>query len=120
MPSSDLDLAQWTPGKKQLFRFFFIFFLLYIFLNPNDIIPYSYVPHRVYMQPCNDLIAWLANNVFNLDIPITGNTTTDTTFNYFTLFFIFCTACVGSVMWMFADRKSANHTKLYSFLIIVL
>ena len=120
MPSSDLDLAQWTPGKKQLFRFFFIFFLLYIFLNPNDIVPYSYVLHRVYMQPCNNLIAWLANDVFHLDIPITGNTTTDTSFNYFTLSFIFCTGCVGSVIWMFADRKSANYTKLYSFLIIVL
>jgi hypothetical protein len=120
MPPSDLDLTEWTPGKKQLFRFFFIFFLLYIFLNPNDIIPYSYVLHRVYMQPCNDLIAWLANNVFHLDIPITGNTTTDTTFNYFTLLFVFCTACVGSVIWIFADRKSANYGKLYLFLIIVL
>jgi hypothetical protein len=120
MPSSDLDLTKWTPGKKQLFRFFFIFFLLYIFINPNDIIPYSYILHKIYRQPCAELIAWLANDVLHINIPVTINTTADTTFNYFTLLFIFCIAGIGSVIWMFLDRKSFNYNKLYHFLIIVL
>ena len=34
-----IDQAVWTPAKKILFRFFFAFFLLYIFFNPNGVFP---------------------------------------------------------------------------------
>ncbi len=122
MSQSDLALAEWTPIKKQVFRFFFIFFILYIFLTPNDIVPYSYFFHRFYLQPCINLIAWLAKDVVHIAGPATKfiNGTTDTAFGYLTILFIFSVALIGSVIWMLVDRPARNYNRLYSALIVIL
>jgi uncharacterized membrane protein YphA (DoxX/SURF4 family) len=122
MSQSDLALAEWTPIKKQAFRFFFIFFILYIFLNPNDIVPYSYILHRFYLQPCTNLIAWLSKDIVHIAGPATKfiNGTTDTAFGYLTILFIFSVALMGSAIWMLTDRPARNDNKLYSLLIVIL
>lgn len=122
MSQSDLALAEWTPIKKQVFRFFFIFLILYIFLTPNDIVPYSYILHRFYLQPCINLIAWLAKDVVHIAGPATKfiNGTTDTAFGYLTILFIFSVALLGSAIWMLIDRPVRNYNKLHSLLIVIL
>jgi hypothetical protein len=115
-------IATWSLLKKLLFCFFFIFFLLYIFLNPNDIIPYSYYIHKLYSTPCNALITWLAKDVFHIVGPAIRfyNGTIDTVFGYVTVLFIFLAALFGSVIWVAVDRKTNSYPKLYKALIWIL
>src|ERR1700761_7869747 len=114
MPKSNTAVKEWPLIKKLLFCFFFIFFLLYIFLNPNDIIPYSYYLHKLYSGPCNALIGWLAKDVFQLVSPATRfyNGTIDTVFGYVTLLFIFFAAFCGAVVWVVIDKKKPGYPKL--------
>ena len=122
MENSDQTIATWSLFKKLLFCFFFIFFLLYIFLNPNDIIPYSYYVHKLYSAPCNALITWLAKDVFHIVSPAIRfyNGTIDTVFGYVTVLFIFVAALFGSVIWVTIDRKTTSYPKLYKALIWIL
>jgi len=93
MEHPDKAAKEWSPVKKLLFCFFFIFFMLYIILNPNDIIPYFYYVHKLYAGPCNAFIGWLAKDVLHIVNPAIRfyNGTIDTVFGYITvLFYIFC------------------------------
>jgi len=122
MQTKPIAPDEWSLIKKFAFRFFFVFFILYIFLTPNDIIPYSYILHRLYMEPCNNFIAWVTINILHLAGPGTDHVigTTDTTFGYLTILFISLTAFMGSVIWMITERKTANDKKRYDVLIVVL
>ncbi|HTD41273.1 MAG TPA: hypothetical protein VK671_11680 [Mucilaginibacter sp.] len=122
MPESALPLNEWSPGKKQVFRFFFIFLLFYILINPNDVIPYFSLVQKLFRQPCYSLVAWLSDVFLRIDIPAMDryHTATDTTLNYLVVLFTVCVACIGSVIWMFIDKKSANYDKLNAVLVLIL
>jgi uncharacterized membrane protein YphA (DoxX/SURF4 family) len=122
MPESNLSLNEWSPGKKQVFRFFFIFLLLYILLNPNNVVPYFHIVQKLYKQPCYDLIVWLTGVVLRINIPAKDlyHTATDTFFNYLVVLFILCVSCIASIIWMFTDKISPNYSKLQGLLFIVL
>ena len=115
-------IAPWSLFKKLAFCFFFIFFLLYIFLNPNDIIPYTYFLHNVYAGACNTFITWLARDVFHIVNPAIKfyNGSIDTIFGYVTVLFIFIASLFGSVIWVAVGRKTNSYPKLYKALIWIL
>src|ERR1700733_13284928 len=122
MPKRNTVVTQWSLVKKLLFCFFFIFFLLYIFLNPNDIIPYSYYLHNLYSAPCAAFIAWLAKDVLHIVNPAIRfyNGTIDTVFGFVTLLFIFFAAIPGALVWVAMDRKTPGYPRLYKALIFIL
>jgi len=114
--------AGWSFYKKLLFCFFFIFFILYIILNPNDIIPYSYYLQKLYSGPTAVLFAWLAKDVFHIVNHATRfyNGTIDTVFGYVTVLFIFFASILGSFAWVLIDRKRSGYPKLYKCLVWIL
>jgi hypothetical protein len=120
MPQSDLALTEWPFIKKHAFRFFFIFFILYIVLTPNDIFRYSYVLHNIFKQPFTGLVIWFGESIFHVAISGPGNATLDTTFGYPSILFIFLLALTGSTVWAVGDRKASNYNKLYDVLVVVL
>ena len=122
MPQSNLAINEWSTGKRQVFRFFFIFLLLYILVNPNDVIPYFSLVQRLFRQPCYHLVVWLAGFFLKIKIPEKDlyHTATDTTFNYLVVLFSACVACLGSIIWWFTDKKSTNYSKLNAALILIL
>src|SRR5271167_1877603 len=107
MEQPDPGQAEWLLKKKLLFCFFFIFFVLYILLNPNHIIPYTDFLNNVYIQPFAGLIAWLAKDVLHIVNPAIEfyNSTLDTVFGYLALLFIFLVAIAGSLIWLVIDRR---------------
>lgn len=121
MPESGLHLSEWSPGKKQVFRFFFIFLLLYILFNPNDVVPYFGPIQRLFRQPCYHVVVWLAHIFLPTDIPARDlyHTATDTTFNYLVVLFTVCLSCIGSVVWMLIDKNSTYYGKLNEALILI-
>jgi len=105
-----------------LFCFFFVFFILYIFLNPNGILPYLYYLNIFCIQPFTNLIAWLAKDILHIVNPSVKfyNGTIDTIFGYLTVLFIFLAAIFGSFIWLVIDRRRPHYRFLYKVLIIVL
>lgn len=121
MEQPGADPAKWSIKQKLLFCFFFIFFVLYSFLNPNHIVPYTDSLNNVYIQPFADLVAWLAKDVLHIVNPAIDfyNSTLDTVFGYLALLFIFLVAICGSLIWVAIDRRARNYHKLYKALTIL-
>jgi len=121
MEQPDPATAEWSIKKKLLFCFFFIFFILYIFLNPNHIVPYSDFLYRFYIQPFGDFIAWLAQDVFHIVNPAIKfyNGTIDSVFGYLTALFIFLMAISSSLIWLVIDSRTRNYHKLYKALTVL-
>jgi hypothetical protein len=84
----------WSLPKQLAFRFFFLFFLLYIFFNPNGVIPFSDALFGWYIQPFHQLIPWFGQHILHLTHPITvfTNGSGDTTYDFVVLLFIFVLA----------------------------
>ena len=122
MPESNISVNEWSPGKKQAFRFSFIFLSLYILVNPNDVVPYFHYIQRFTRQPFYHLVNWLSCALFHLPDTLSNSvhTSTDTTFNYLVVLFTIVFACLGSVIWLFLDKKSSNYNKLHEILFVIL
>ena len=122
MPETNISVNEWSPVKKQAFRFLFIFLSLYILVNPNDVAPYFYIVQRFTRQPFYHLVNWLSGALLHIPnaLPNSYHTSTDTAFSYLVVLFTVCIACIGSVIWLFADRKSVNYNRLSDILFAVL
>lgn len=115
------ETATWTLPQKIAFRFFFIFFILYIFLEPNGVLPLSEPLSAIYLQLMHMLIPWLAAHVLHLAQPITifTNGSGDTTYDFVILLFIFVVAAIGACVWSATGRNTRNYNKMYYWLCVV-
>jgi hypothetical protein len=122
MPEVNISVNEWSPGKKQAFRFSFIFLTLYILVNPNDVVPFFHYIQRFTRQPSYHLVNWLSGALLHIPDSLSNSihTSTDTTFNYLVVLFTIVFACLGSAIWFFADRKSSNYNKLHEILFVIL
>jgi hypothetical protein len=112
----------WSTFQKVAFRFITLFFILYIFLNLNGVLPYSDNLQAIYIQPFYKLVPWIGAHILHLDKPIviaiTGSG--DTRYDYITLLFIFITSLVGTVVWSITVRNTTNYNKLLYWLIVAI
>ena len=111
----------WTPVQKIAFRFFFIFFLLYIFFNPNGVLPFSDTLFNLYIGPFHIIIPWLAKHVLHMAKPITifTNGSGDTTYDYLIVLFMTVLAAIGTIMWSVTGRNTKNYNKLFYWLTVI-
>ncbi|HEX5150126.1 MAG TPA: hypothetical protein VFW07_01690 [Parafilimonas sp.] len=112
----------WSFTQKLVFRFFVIFFLLYIFFNPNGVLPYSDYVFNFYIQPFHNLMVWIAKNILRLSYPVTvfTNGSGDTTYDYVVIFFITAAAVIASVVWSIADKKTKSYNRLFYWLCVII
>ncbi|GAB3937266.1 hypothetical protein [Mucilaginibacter myungsuensis] len=112
----------WSAAQKWGFRFAFIFFLMFIFLNPNGAVPLLSETFEMYIIPMHKLIVWAAANVLHLAKPVTQFTggSGDTTYDWLVLLFITVSALVGSVVWSLVSRKPVSYDRLYYWLLVIL
>lgn len=97
---------RWNVAQKLSFRFFFIYFLLY--LSPFEI--------------WTGIVPWVGEAILALPYPITvfPNGSGDTTFNYVQLL---CFAGIGLVaagIWSVADRSRSHYNPLLYWLVVLL
>ncbi len=111
----------WSFAKKLVFRFFFLFFPLYIFFNPNGVIPFVDMVFDTYIDPFHRLIPWIAKHILHLsyDITVFTNGSGDTTYDYVVVLFIAVISLSGALSWTAADRKRSGYTQLYYWLTAV-
>ncbi|HWB24149.1 MAG TPA: DoxX family protein [Chitinophagaceae bacterium] len=108
----------WSFVKKIIFRFCFLFFVFYIFLNPNGFFPYVDDVYGFYIPPFHNLIPWIGKHILHLsyDITVFTNGSGDTTYDYVILLFLTVMAAIGCIIWTLIDKKRASYNTLYYWL----
>jgi hypothetical protein len=120
-PVNITEPVNWTVPQKVAFRFFMIFFTLYIILEPNGVLPFSDTLSGIYMEPLQNFIPWLAKNVLHLSQPVileqTGSG--DTLYDFMLMLFMVVSAAVGTLIWSVTGRDTKNYNKLYYWLCVI-
>lgn len=120
---TDTHIARpWSLTQKITFRFFFIYFLLFIFINNNSTFPEFHRISALYQNFLYDFIPWVGKTLLGITYTIrTGpNGSGDTTYDYVLIFTIFLCAILTTLIWSIIDRKSSNYNKLYYWLTVAL
>jgi len=105
--------------KNVFFRLAFLFFTLYIVLNPNGFVPFIDNAFEAYIQPFHKLIPWIGKHWLHLSYPITSftNGSGDTTFDLVMYVLIFLLSVIGCVVWTLLDRRRSGYAVLRYWLI---
>ncbi len=114
--------GEWSLIKKWAFRFFFLYFILYIFFNPNGVIPYVDDLYGLYIIPFHNLVVWIGKHILHLSKPITvfTNGSGDTTYDNIIILLIAFVSVIGMVAWSVIDRNRINYNKLFYWLTVVI
>ncbi len=112
----------WTNNQRILFRFFVAWFLLYIFFNPNGILPGVDETFNFYITPFHRLIPWIGQHILRLSKPITvfTNGSGDTTYDFITLLLITAFSLLACAAWTLVDRRRPSYTILYYWVVTIL
>lgn len=112
----------WSTGKKIAFRFFFLFFLLYIFFNPNAGVPLSNLVFDFYISPFHKFVPWFAKHILGIktDITVFTNGSGDTTYDFVIFLLAILFAAIGMVIWSVIDRNRVSYNSLYYWLTVIL
>ncbi|MFY9820576.1 MAG: hypothetical protein WAM82_04290 [Thermoanaerobaculia bacterium] len=104
----------WSPGKRILFRFAFIYLVLYKFPFPLKEIPWA---GETLIQPYKDLwdrlVPWAGKHLLGLNVKIRHGGSGDTTYSYVQLLCFLIIAVVATAVWTVLDRKRPEYTRLY-------
>jgi uncharacterized membrane protein YphA (DoxX/SURF4 family) len=118
-PVSSLESEpSWSLATRVAFRFFFSYFLLYVY--PRSV--GSLGAYVKYNNPLRDLwhavVPWVGANVLHLsgDFTEVANGSGDQLYDWVLLFCIFVTAIVATAIWSWLDRKRPNYEELYQWL----
>lgn len=119
--ATTIEPVNWTIPQKTAFRFFMIFFTLYILLEPNGVLPFSDVLSGIYMEPFHQLMPWLAKNVLHIQQPVVVEQTGsgDTAYDYLLMLFMVITSATGMLVWTALDRHTKNYNKLFYWLCVI-
>jgi hypothetical protein len=104
----------WGLLKRILFRFVFVYLVLYTFPFPLGVIP---VHGQILEQPYTDLwdkaVPWVGERVFGVEVLHRPLGSGDTTYNYVQLFCYLVLTLAAVALWSVSDRKRASYPRLY-------
>jgi hypothetical protein len=107
----------WSAGEKMAFRFFFVFFVLYIFPFPLSYVPY--LGGWLSLEPLwRIIVPWTGAQVLHLPAPVTifTNGSGDTTYDYVKLFVMAVSAVAVALVWSAGDRRRRSYDALHHWL----
>jgi hypothetical protein len=111
---------RWSQGSLTAFRFFFVYFILYIFPFPLPYVPYSSVLVLALSDITLGVVNWISIPFFELTITRAINGSGDTTFDYAQLYLFLCLASFITIGWSILDSKRNDYEKLWYWLTILL
>lgn len=114
--------APWPIAKIWAFRFFFLFFILFIITEPNAGAPMLMPFYNYYIQPVHWGMIWLAAHLLHLPQPLNTftNGSGDTTYDYLIVLSVTVTSFIGTIIWSAVRRGPCNYNKLYYWLTVML
>ena len=105
--------------KTLTFRFFFVFFPLFVFLEFNGTLPFTDDLSDWMVQPFHHLIPWLAQPFIHQPITVFTNGSGDTTYDYLVIAFIFLLSLIGCTIWTILDSHRHSYPKLQYWLTVL-
>jgi uncharacterized membrane protein YphA (DoxX/SURF4 family) len=110
--------VRWHPVTRVGFRFFFIFFILYMFPEPFRFLSQDWFSKDWMSVVAPGLMPWMASLVLHIEMPRVpyASNNGDTFFNLARLLVVLLISAGGAAVWSVAARRSANHAALHSWL----
>ncbi len=117
-PPEIVPLVSWRSVTRIGFRLSFVYFILYSFPFPIDLIPFTDFLDANWSRLWRALVPWIAEHVLHLSYKITvfTNGSGDTTFDWIRTLSYAVLAITAAVVWSVLDRKRLNYQKLYGWL----
>jgi hypothetical protein len=113
MDATDSSSA-WNPVQRVLFRFAFVYLVLYNLPFPLDAIPWAgEILTQPYADLWNWLVPWFGKHLLGLDITVRPNGSGDTTYNYVQILIFLILAVAIAAVWTLLARKRAEYDRLY-------
>jgi hypothetical protein len=111
---------RWSQGSLIAFRFFFTYFIFYIFPFPLIYVPYG----EIFFRPLTNFSHWVVNEIaktfFDITVTINATGSGDTTFDFGRFFLFVFYSCIITICWSFVDRQRDDYEKLLYWLLILL
>lgn len=122
MNNTSIETTQWSITEKVSFRFFFTYFILFIFFNNNGAYPFYGYINQFLNNFLYTFIPWVGKTILGISYEIkTGpNGSGDTTYDYVLIFTILLISIITTIVWSVLDRKKTNYKKLYYWLTVTL
>lgn len=108
----------WTIRQLLWFRFFLVFFSLYIFPFPLGHVPGLHILTQWYTRIWHAVVPWVGAQVLKLDEPITifFSGSGDKTYDYVFLLIAFTCSLVAATLWTLLARQRRSHNQLLEVL----
>ena len=104
----------WGPVKKLLFRFAFVYLVLYNFPFLLYYIPYADRATTWYFRIWSAFVPWVGKHVFHVTLAPRGGG--DSAYGYVQVFCFLVTSIAAAMGWTLLDRKRRNYARLYEWL----
>jgi hypothetical protein len=110
---------EWGPLKKILFRFAFVYLILYNLLHIDYTLwDWSKAVRLWYAGLWSGMVRWVGPHLLHT-APLRGNAGRggggDTTYGYVTVFCYLVIAAVVALLWTLLDRKRRNYVRLHEW-----
>ncbi|MCU0239836.1 MAG: hypothetical protein MUC29_10365 [Pyrinomonadaceae bacterium] len=106
----------WGNLRLILFRFLFVYLVLYNFPSPISFFYSRKGIFAYYNDLWQTLVIWVGKTFFNLEIKYQFNGSGDTTHDYILLLCFFVISITITVCWTLIDKKRKNYARLNQFL----
>jgi len=112
----------WTLPQKILFRFLFVYFILYCFPFPLDAFEFTQPVTKPFYDLLEFSILKTGRLFFGIEVALIKpfEKSWDDTANYVFIFSILLLALLIVLIWSLADRRSINYEKLNQLLLLYL
>ena len=112
--------VHWRLATRIVFRFAFVYFILYCLPFPFGWFHYTGYPRQKWTQLKRFVVPWAGKHILHLshDITIFPNGSGDTTFNYVEVLCFLAAAVFVTLIWSWLDRRRPNYEKLQQWLVL--
>lgn len=119
---TSFNAPKWSRLEKISFRFFFLYFSLFIIFQNNAAYPLFEKISVLWENLLNNYIPWVGKHILGIDYDFSAGLggSGDTTFDYVILFSIAILSIFGTIVWSLVQRKTQNYQKLYYYLTVAI
>jgi hypothetical protein len=119
MDAPGIASTVWPLHKRLIFRFLFLYFVLYCFPFPLDAFEFLDPVASPYYNLLDRLIPLMGKKWFHLTAHVafpTFDKVDDSFYGLVFMYFILILSALGTVIWSVIDRRAKNHERLFQLL----
>jgi hypothetical protein len=116
----DATQPSWTTARKVAFRFFVVYFILYVLPFPFGHFTGVSIIWEYYNSWWYQVVPWVGKNILAMsyDITVFPNGSGDTTYNYVHVFTLAVISFLTCIIWTMLDRDRKNYSRLTYWILV--